>query len=97
MRAFGFALLTASIALSSGGVAYRQTAQAQVAAESAADGEICRTQPVQEAVRSARISASAPADSVISLNARGFNYSRPGDPVPMQVRLSGEAPAAPRD
>lgn len=100
MRALGFALVTASVILSAGGVAYRRTAQAQVAAEPAAsaeDQEICPEQPTPDSVRRAHISATAAAAPVVSLNARGFNYSRPGDPVPTGVRPSEESPAAPRD
>ena len=103
MRFLGYALLTVSVALSAGGVAHRRPAQAQVAAAqaSADDREMCRVQaapaPTPDGVRRARIGGTAPGTPVVSLNARGFNYSRPGDPVPTPVRLSDEVPAAPRD
>jgi hypothetical protein len=101
MRFLGYALLTASVVLSAGGVAYRRPAQAQVAAAEAGadDPEMCpaQTEPTPDSVQRARIGGTAPATPVISLNARGFNYSRPGDPVATPVRLSDEVPAAPRD
>jgi hypothetical protein len=100
MRALGFALLAASLVLGTGGVAYRGTAQTQAPtrAQSAAQDEaICPAQPSQEEVRHARISAAASSAPVVSLNAHGFNYSRPGDPLPTKVRVSDEAPAAPAD
>lgn len=99
MRVLGYALLTASVVLSAGGVAYRRPAQAQLAAAGAsADPQECPVQvaPTPDGVRHERIGGT-PTTPVVSLNARGFNYSRPGDPVPTPVRVSGEAPAAPRD
>ena len=102
MRVLGYALLTASVVLSAGGVAYRRPAQAQVAAAEAGAGdqEMCRVQqvPTPDGVKRAHIGGTAAATTpVVSLNARGFNYSRPGDPVPTPVRIPDEAPAAPRD
>ena len=98
MRFLGFALVTASIALSAGGVVYRRPALAQqVASEPAPiaeEQEICRVQTPQTGVRRARIAAPAASDRIVSLGTRGFNYSRPGDPVPTEIRPSADAPAA---
>jgi len=103
MRALGFALVTASILLGSGGVVYRRPALAQEPAVSPAGPEepaMCRAQATQLGVkpepRYTRIAAPELAGRVVSLGTRGFNYSRPGDPTPSAVRPAGEAPAAPR-
>jgi hypothetical protein len=101
MRALGLALVAASLLLSSGGVVYRRAAQAQQAvvqpAPTSEEQETCRVQPPGPAVRRTRIAPPGDAGEVVSLGTRGFNYSRPGDPVPTEIRPPGAAPAAPRE
>jgi hypothetical protein len=100
MRALGLAIVTASLALSAGGVSIRRSlAQAQPPAQAAASAEDAQTCPVQPdpALRRVRLAAPAESSEIVSLGTRGFNYSRPGDPVPTEVRPSAEAPAAPAD
>jgi hypothetical protein len=100
MRAFGIALVTASILLSSGGVVYRRSAQAEPSAgapEASGQDEVCRVQPTPDGVapqlRRARIAAPQGSKAVISLGSSGFNYSRPGDPLPTPVRVVAPDPA----
>jgi hypothetical protein len=96
MRALGIALVLASLALGTGGVAYRPQAQAQApspapeAAAPDAEQEICRARPEEIQVRRARIAAPQVTRRIVSLGTRGYNYARPGDPVPTAV-----TPAAP--
>jgi hypothetical protein len=100
MRILGLFLVAASIALSAGGVAYRHPAlAAEPPAEPASgDAEVCPlVQATESAVRRARISVPAAAAAVVSLGTRGFNYSRPGDPVPTEVRSPDAPPAASAD
>jgi hypothetical protein len=102
MRALGPALVVAALLLSSGGVVYRRPAQAQaqqgtVQAAPTGEQETCRAQPLEPAVRRTRIAPPETTGEVVSLGTRGFNYSRPGDPVPTEIRAAGAAPAAPRD
>ena len=107
MRALGIALVTASILLSSGGVVYRRSAQAEPAAAApeapGQQDEVCRVQPTPDGVgpqlRRARIAAPRGSQAVISLGSSGFNYSRPGDPVPTPVRVVApdSAPASAAD
>lgn len=101
MRALGFALVAASLLLSSGGVIYRRPAQAQqVVGQPPApsdEQETCRAQPARPAVRRATIARPEATASIVSLGTSGFNYSRPGDPVPTEIRPPGAAPAAPRE
>jgi hypothetical protein len=102
MRVLGIALVTASVLLSSGGVVYRRSAYADVpAAAPEAQDEMCRVEPtpdgVEPALRRARLAGSQDARQVIVLGSSGFNYSRPGDPVPTPVRAADSAAASAAD
>lgn len=103
MRVLGIALVTASVLLSSGGVVYRRSAYADAPVKPApeAQDEMCRAQStpdgVDPALRRARLADSQDARQVIVLGSSGFNYSRPGDPVPTPVRAADSAPASAAD
>jgi hypothetical protein len=102
MRVLGLALVTASLLLGTGGVIYRPAlAQESRARVADPEPEMCRADStplgVELGARRARIAVPAGGGSVVSLGTRGFNYSRPGDPIPTPVRSVAGAPPAAAD
>jgi len=99
VRVFGIALLASSVLLGSGGVMLQRSAHAETPV-SEAQPEMCRSDSTPNGVESVRrhtrLAEPQGSPEVIVLGARGFNYLRPGDPVPTAVRAvePGAAPPA---